>query len=685
MILGLEYFYLQSLVFSNIQEDFQTNLTILRNISANRFNYLEDGDSLFSTANSEDGNLLYLPQDALIELHITQDNLVSSHICESHIFQEILSDSIGYKNNIISTYFSTTQDNKFLSGIVVLPSNSLNNNLRKLALALVIVFIVVIIVCMIPALLLIESHRRKLLVIKTLTLTETCSSDRILFEGILKSSSIGGMILAVDGSILLINDYCKKLLEVGDTNTQTLSLSSCTVLPLIIRQMKFDTLFVQSRENITINQMNGSIVECLLEIFPYKKENKLTTILFLFSPVSLLASDLSINEKNDPSLNHNIATMKNQLNRAIMHKINNHLSGIIGLISIELDKSNQSSDQNNLTSVLKSSEKMSELFTELQKSFTNDNKNLIKNPIEELDRIADILKNVLPPSVSVEISGSFLQGIKVARTVFREFFYGLALNSTEIMNGEGRIRVDVSEKMPVFNRSVDSFPVGKKVCIRYSDGYIMPVALRDVFLNRNYSATDVERLFGSTIGNVYKSISDNLGEIVFERGSGETILCLLLDSYQLSHKKASVNKTILMKNRVNGIKVLIADETSMVVDSIAEYLELNGVFVVKANTGVVVEKLLGEGNFDAIVIGLNMARQSTRNLVTFCQTNRSEMKILITTGYDFPLEIEEFVKNPSTSYLHKPYKPSDLLKQLEVLLFNRNAGVEGGINHDKFI
>ncbi len=116
----------------------------------------------------------------------------------------------------------------------------------------------------------------------------------------------------------------------------------------------------------------------------------------------------------------------------------------------------------------------------------------------------------------------------------------------------------------------------------------------------------------------------------------------------------------------------------MVVDSIAEYLELNGVLAFKANTGTEVSALLDGGTFAAIVIGLNMARQSTRNLVTFCQTNRSEMKILITTGYDFPLEIEEFVKNPSTCYLHKPYKPSDLLKQLEVLLFNSKADLKEG-------
>lgn len=666
-ILALEYHFLQTLISRNTQADVRSNFALMQNICANMSEYMEDSDSPCFTSDSLENRLFYLPDSTFIEVCIIPDNYVSLDILEFYNSPEVLTERSRNTGNIIYSFFSKKPSNSSFSAMSILPLNQVNKDLSKMAYALIIALIVVLMMSVIPALLLIESHYRKLAVIKSLTFKETSSFDRVFFEGVLNSSRIGGMILAPDGSILLLNEYCRKLLEVGDINQQTLFLSSLIVLPESIRQIKLASITLVTKQNITISLMDGSIVECFLEIFPCKRENKLTSLLFLFSPVSLFSSNLSVNEKSDSSLSQNLSTMKNQLNRAIMHKINNHLSGMIGFISVEIEKLGESKAQASLKSILKSSEKISELCTELQKALKPDDRNLIINPVEELDRISSILKNVLPSTVSVEIGGISLRGIKVTRGEFREFFYSLALNSTEMMNGEGRIRIEVSEKMPVFNRSVDSFPVGKKVCIRYSDGYIMPVALRDVFLNRNYSSADVERLFGSTIGNIYKAISNNLGDIVFERGSGETVLCLLLDSYQLGMGKTHTSKMVLPARTISDFKVIIADEVSLLVDSAAEYLEINGMLPVKANSGVAVRELIARDNFDAIVIGLNMGRPSTRNLVRFCQNSKPDMKIVITTGYDFPQEIEEFVKNPFTCYLHKPYKPSDLLMKLDFL------------------
>jgi CheY-like chemotaxis protein len=285
-----------------------------------------------------------------------------------------------------------------------------------------------------------------------------------------------------------------------------------------------------------------------------------------------------------------------------------------------------------------------------------------------------VLRKILPERVEIQVTGSCISWIEADIELMREFFYGLALNSTAIMNGEGRIRVDVSNRIPVSGNTVDTVSPGRKVCIRYSDGFIMPVALRDILSNRSYSVSDVERQYGATVGSVYKALNQLDGSVVFERGSGETILCLLLDGYEIDENKEDIHTRIIRNPDAPGLSVLVADDVEIVLRSVSDYLEKNGMTVTKASDGDRAMELLKHRSFDAAVLDLNMPGVPTTGIVRYCQTSKPGMAVVITSGFDIPHGVKDLIVVPSTGYLHKPHKPETLMEMIYMLIQRLEEG-----------
>ena len=117
-----------------------------------------------------------------------------------------------------------------------------------------------------------------------------------------------------------------------------------------------------------------------------------------------------------------------------------------------------------------------------------------------------------------------------------------------------------------------------------------------------------------------------------------------------------------------GISILVADEVDIVLRSVSEYLENNGMVVTRAKDGDRAMELLREQTFDAAVLDLNMQGTPTPGIVRYCQTSIPGMAVVITTGFDAPQGIRDLLTAQSTGYLHKPHKPEDLMKMIFSLM-----------------
>ncbi len=573
-----------------------------------------------------------------------------------------------YGNTIIETSVGKTQNGE----IVLLEAhehlNPVIKDLEKIASGLLIVLFAMIIIALVPGSILIESLARRSTMMNSLAPASTTGSNDILRAGLESSSGVAFLITSPAGIIVSTCSSCLELLGI-EKLSEGLSFASLTALPAEVRKKEPSSFQRFSRRNITVQSMNGSRKDCLMEIHPFYKEEKIVSVLFLFIPgVTDEFRQIADSGASSETRENVSSRAKMHLVKSLIHDMNNHLSGIIGVASIEIETSASDGVRSPFSAVLDSAEKLTSLCNDLRTTVTGDNDRRLRDVSLEMGLIAEVLRKILPGRVEIEISGSCNAGIKADRELLREFFYGLALNSTAMMNGEGRIRIDVSEKIPMPGNGVQAISPGNKVCIRYSDGFIMPVALRDILSNRNYSVFDIERQFGATIGSGYKALNSLAGSIVFERGSGETILCLLLDGFEQTKEKEVSSRQLTRAIDAPGLSILVADEFDIVLSSISEYLERGGMTVARAKDGNRVMELLKSNSFDAAVLDLNMPGAPTPGIVRYCQTSRPDMAVVITTGFDAPQGVRDLIVHPSTEYLHKPHKPEALVGMIYSLI-----------------
>ena len=663
-VIGAEYLIVESLIDRCNQRESSMYHNTLRSVIDRIDGYEIETGSSVSHEYTDVTDFIYPTVMDNSIVSIIPDSSTYSAFVQRKITDGLVVTSLGFKNTIIVTSVGKTRNGE----IVVLETHEYRNqvikDLENTATGLIIVLIAMIIIAIVPGSLLIESFARRSSMMKSLGPASAAGSSDILHAGIVDSSGVAFLITSPEGVVVTASPSCLSLLEVKK-NTAGVPIASLTALPRDVRTAKISKFWRADRKRITIQLMNGSRRDCIMEVHPFYREEKVVSILFLFLlelvdqrlPMDVLGASSETGE--------NLSSQARiHLVKSVIHDMNNHISGIIGIASIGIDSVASDDERNPFKAVLDSAEKLTNLCNDLQNTVTGGSDKQLRDLSREMYLIAEVLKKILPGRVEVEVTGGCSAGIRADRELLREFFYGLALNSTALMNGEGRIRINVSERILMPENAVEMIPLGNKVCIRYSDGFIMPVALRDIFSNRNYTVSDIERQFGATIANGYKALTNLAGSIVFERGSGETILCLLLDGYELPSAENTPERQSPGNPKVDGLSVLVADEVEIVLESISGYLEHSGMTTTRAIDGDQVMELLNSNTFDAAVLDLNMPGVPTSGIVRYCQTSKPDMAIVITSGFDTPHGVRDLLSASSTDYLHKPHRPEILVKMI---------------------
>jgi CheY-like chemotaxis protein len=272
----------------------------------------------------------------------------------------------------------------------------------------------------------------------------------------------------------------------------------------------------------------------------------------------------------------------------------------------------------------------------------------------------------MPFNITVEAGGVSRYKIMVDRGLLRQFFFSLALASSDQMKGgTGRIRINLSDRLPrqILSPDVER---GSRICLRYSDGFIMPPELRDVFSAREYEPADVDRQFGTAYGTAYRASLEFGGWISFERGMGETILCLVLKGIASQGSTDSLSEAALTGE--NGVSVLLADDVDLVRETLGEFLRSQDFQVVTASGGDETMEELSRGVFDVIVLDLNMPGVPSIDIATHCLESFGRMAIILTSGYEKPEGIQALLAHDRVVFLPNPNPPGELVRLVNTLV-----------------
>jgi len=667
-VLGAEYLIVQTLIGQYEQRETRRyNETLSLIIDYIDRYETETGNSVFLDTAALDFILESTGFESLT-VQIIPDSTVYDAYSRPGANHEHLPAYNDIENTVIETSTGKTDNGE----VVILEIHEYKNTLIKILenakISLIIISLTMIIFAIIPGSLIIDSLTRRSRMVNSLAPAASDGIGDVVSAGFENSKAVAFLIVSPEGIVISASDSCRKLLETG-RDPSGMSLSSLVALPGEIRKQKPSLSGNISEKVIVITSMDGSVKDSILEIHPFGREGELQAVMYLF------VTDFGNGEAGNTEIasanadrSRVSSRAKNHLVQALVHDMNNHLSGIIGISSVELGRLDSRTSADSFKAVLDSAEILTSLCNDLQSTVEGGDDARLRDPSWEMGLIAEVLRQILPGRVEVEVTGTCSSGINAGRELLRELFYSLALNSTGMMNGEGRIRIEVSEKIPFSGNSVDRISPDSKVCIRYSDGFIMPVVQRDVLSNRKYSQSDIERQYGSNIGKAYKALNDLSGSVVFERGSGETVLCLLLNGFETADTGERAAKPFIRDEDVRGLSVLVADEVEIVLHSTSEYLEHRGMTTRRARNGDQVMDLLRKNHFDAAVLDLNMSGAPTPGIVRFCQTSRPDMAIVISTGFNATQVVRELIKFPSTDYLHKPHRPEILVDLIYSIL-----------------
>lgn len=597
-----------------------------------------------------------------LNVWIVADSLVLNAHMDSFIAGGAIFAGEALENRVIETTVAKSTTGEYILVEAIGYNNKLIKKLEDISIGIIIILIVMIIFSTVPGVLMIESFtRRRRMAGSILNPLSALPHERAMT--ILAGSRMTGcMVVSAGNEITFLNDFCRELLDLQSAGKGS-TLASVTALPDSVRKSAPPYSSDDKTETVKLRSMTGEVKTLRMEIFPVCTNGIVIQRVFTFTeqavntfPGGTLTGTADVKDGTTQPYSH--------LVDSIVHDMNNHLSGIIGAATLELDIRGSGREGDNCRAIMQSAEKLTTLSSDLHLLFSPEDDSGLKDPCEEINLIAEVMKRVLPGDVLFRVSGSCSRLISARRLLLRDLVYNLSLNSTEMMNGEGRIQIDVSERTPVGADSTRNMPPGKRVAIRYSDGFIMPVALRDVLSSMKYSVSDVERQFGTTIGTIYRVLREMNGMVAFERGSGETVLCVLLEGFDRPEEGSGGKHEAGLIPVVSGLSVLVADAVEIVRHSTCEFLEHRGMSTTGASDGDKVMELLRENSYDAAVLDLNMPGIPTPSIVRYCQTRLSEMAVIITTGYAVSGPIRELIKFPSTDCLYKPHRPEMLVETI---------------------
>ncbi len=575
------------------------------------------------------------------------------------------------ENKVIETGVTKATEGVFLSYTVIDEEWAIIKNLENAEQALIIIMIVMVVTTIVPGALMIESLSRRRKLTGTVLSSPGAPPWQSAADLLQSSRAVGLMAVSSGNRVLWANERCRELLEM-DRIGDGFSLGSVTSLPESVRLRKGPAPAEYETGLVRLRSMTGDTTGVTMEVFPWVRDGEVRMRLFCFTLPSqgeAVSGRTGMNAQGE-ALEAGSGT-EARMAESIMHDMNNHLSGIIGSASLELDRSG---GEDRYRLILESAEKLSALCSDLNAILSGEEDPSLRDVMEETSLIAEVMRRILPDGVGFSVTGGTTKLIGVKRESLRNLLYNLALNSTEMMSGEGRIRVDISERIPPGAGGLGSVSPGGKICMRYSDGYIMPVALRDVLSGRKYSVPDVERQFGTTIGAVYRALGETGAEVRFERGSGETVLCMVMKGYERERTTGEDPSRPPEYPGMAGLSVLVAEEVEIVLHSNCEYLEHRGMVTTPVTDGDKAMDMLRHGRFDAAVLDLSMPGVPTPSIVRYCQTSLPGMAVVITTGYGMNDQIRDLLKAPSTDCLYKPHRPEVLVETIYSTLMRIQEG-----------
>lgn len=384
---------------------------------------------------------------------------------------------------------------------------------------------------------------------------------------------------------------------------------------------------------------------------------------------------LDINEKKklEVSLLHSQRMeVVGQMASQVSHDFNNHLTTILGQITLALQNLNNPAKA---IKNLKYAEKATLACGEMSKNLLSFGKKGNKKTsviylIELLEETIKLAKNSIPSSINLSLSiGLGVDKIWGNHTELQQVLINLILNSKDAILSKGRIHIEVNKHtiMPEELIIEPKLKINQSyIEIKVTDNGIGIKEQNIPFVFDPYFSTKSNSHSGLGLSSVYSIIKEHDGIIKVEskQTKGCEFLIILPECTEgKNFDRNTKNNKIIIKKSLN---ILFADDDEMLSDMTKALLKSNGHKVFHAQNGKdaikLFKKLKNEINF--AFIDYTMPIYNGREVIEFLHKEKPELPILLTSGLsNFALKNKR-----NLEFLAKPYHLDQLTEKMSKMI-----------------
>jgi PAS domain S-box-containing protein len=253
---------------------------------------------------------------------------------------------------------------------------------------------------------------------------------------------------------------------------------------------------------------------------------------------------------------------------------------------------------------------------------------------------------------------------KADRTQVSQVLANLVANARDAMPDGGTLTVGATELAADASFSFGVVPHPERfVQISIGDtGKGMP---RDV-IERIFEPLFTTKLSGGTglgLAVAHQVMTQHEGYIFVESefGKGSTFHLFLPKAAAPAPKQsrdADGNRTPASR------KVLLIDDEQMIVEGITALLEADGIEVESVGSGFEAADAIARFHPDLVVLDLGLPDMDGSEVYTLIRELDRELPVIFATGHGDPQALHEFLKDPHTRFLQKPFEVTDLLEMM---------------------
>ena len=374
-----------------------------------------------------------------------------------------------------------------------------------------------------------------------------------------------------------------------------------------------------------------------------------------------------------------------QLTGGIAHDFNNILGCIMGYTSLALDRYGGNSDTkltDYLNEVYKAGERARDLIAQMlafsRSSVSNNAQPLAPGPL--VKEAVKLLQSTLPSSIHLHTEIDInVSNVKIDPVHMHQLVMNLCINARDAMDGEGQIDVLISQVSGV-EAECDS-------CHEHVKGDFVELAVRDT--GSGLDASVIERIFdpffttkkigkgtGMGLSIVHGIVHEHEGHILLENASGGGCVFRLLfpavtEQVEVTETKATGISRDL--SRANEGQLMVVDDDESMATLLTDMLCFAGYQVTKCINSVQALSLFKKNpqSFDLVITDQTMPGITGVELAKKMLHLRSDIPIILCTGYSEKIDNQTAEKLGVKQYLQKPVRADVLLESVAKILNDR--------------